>query len=372
MNGSSLKLILTSGFAMFSMFFGSGNLVFPILIGIDAQQSFMYSILGFILTGVCLPFLGLVGIMQFQGDRKAYFKKLTPIPAFILTLIMLSLMGPLGIIPRCASVSYGGFAAMFPTCPLWVFNACFCIVIASLIWQKNRIVEIIGIYLTPIKLGSFILLIIIGLLLANQILTEGAAPMSCLQEGIRQGYQTMDLVASFFFGGAIYEYLKTHLQNNSSDSQNIQKTLLNLGIKASIFGGLLLSLCYVGFVMLGAKYAFILKDVPKESFLMVIAHYTIGSISVPFVGITLIVSCLATATITASLFTDFIQDDVFRNRLARNQCIVITLVMAYALSLLGFSGICIFLSAILEWVYPFLMVYAAYQMVMYFYKQKTI
>lgn len=364
-NKSTLGIVLTSGFAMFSMFFGSGNLVFPVQVGIEAQSSFLFSILGFVLTGVCLPFLGLVGIMQFEGDRHRYFSKLTPIPAFMLTLLMLSLMGPLGIIPRCASVSFGGFISLFPSTPLWVFNAAFILVIAALIWQRNRIVEIIGVYLTPIKLGSFILLIIIGVYFANRPLDAGLDPIHCLTQGVKKGYQTMDLIASFFFGSAIYEYIRSHV-NPDLPLEQKKSLLLSLGIKASIVGGSLLALCYVGLVILGAKYAPILAGIKQESYLMVIAKETLGNYAVAFVAMTLIVSCLATATITASIFADFMQEDVTRNKMNRKIAIIFTLALAYSLSLLGFEGICKFLESILEWVYPFLMIFALYQMVCYF------
>ncbi len=364
-NKSTFGIVLTSGFAMFSMFFGSGNLVFPVQIGIEAQSSFLFSILGFVLTGVCLPFLGLVGIMQFEGDRHRYFSILTPIPAFLLTLLMLGLMGPLGIIPRCASVSFGGFISLFPSTPLWGFNAAFILVIAALIWQRNRIVEIIGVYLTPIKLGSFILLILIGLLFANSTLQEGPAALYCLTQGVEKGYQTMDLVASFFFGSAIYEYIRSHISQDLPLEQK-KSHLLSLGIKASMVGGSLLAVCYVGLVILGAKYAPMLVGIKPESYLMVIAKETLGHYAVAFVAMTLIVSCLATATITASIFADFMQEDVTRNKVNRKIAVIFTLALAYSLSLLGFEGICNFLGSILEWVYPFLMLFALYQMVYYF------
>lgn len=372
MNNSSLGLILTAGFAMFSMFFGSGNLVFPVHIGIDAQQSYLFSILGFALTGVCLPFLGLLGIMQFKGDRVKYFSSLTPIPAFLLTLLMLALMGPLGIIPRCASVSYGGMAALFPSFPLWLFNGLFCLVITMLIWQRNKIVEIIGVYLTPIKLGSFIILIVIGLAVASRSLSTGPSGLSCLTEGVQQGYQTLDLIASFFFGSTIYEYLKSRLSTQYKDTAILDKKLLSHGIKASLFGGFLLTLCYVGFVLLGAKYAPSLTNIAKESYLMVIAKESMGSIAVAFVAVTLTVSCLATSTITASLFADFLEKDITRNRLNRKQSIVITMIVSYALSLLGFQGICAFLGQILEWIYPFLMLYAVIQIGRYIYTKGAV
>ncbi len=365
---SSLKLSLIAGFAMFSMFFGSGNLVFPILIGAEAQSSYVYAILGFVITAVCVPFLGLLGIMQAQGDRRIYFSTLGKAPAFILTLLMLMLIGPFGVIPRCVSVAFGGFEVIFPTLPLWVFSLVFCLLTTILIWRRNKIVDIIGVFITPVKLGSFILLIIIGLIVSEQHLSAGIAPFLSFKEGIHQGYQTMDLVASFFFGSAIYEYLKGHLSADTSE-----KKLLKLGVMASLVGGLLLALCYIGFVILGARYGHILANAPKEALLTIVAQQTLGSYAVPFIAFTLAVSCLATATILATLFADFLQHDIARDKISRPYAIAITIATSYAMSLLGFQGICVLLGTILEWVYPLLIIYAIFQIGKHMYaSSKTV
>jgi LIVCS family branched-chain amino acid:cation transporter len=289
------------------------------------------------------------------------------VPAFILTAIMLSLIGPAGIMPRCAIVSYGGVESMFPAFPLWIFSAIFCLMITALVWNKSKIVDIIGVYLTPLKLGSFILLIVIGLVLATRILDAGPDITTTFTLGLKRGYQTMDLVASFFFGSTIYHYIRHHL-TDADDSVNdpaLDRQILSLGFKASLVGGALLSLCYVGFVLLGAKYAHLLAGVPKEALLMEISKDTIGQYAVPFVAVTLLVTCLATSTIVAALFADFLQADVLRNKISRKAAIIITMVITYAISLLGFEGICAMLGAILEWVYPFLMVFALYMMIRY-------
>src|SRR5712692_3028631 len=50
-----------SGMAIFSMFFGGGNLIFPLWMG-STTSSTTVSILGFILSGVLLPFYGIFPI----------------------------------------------------------------------------------------------------------------------------------------------------------------------------------------------------------------------------------------------------------------------------------------------------------------------
>ncbi|MES2607252.1 MAG: branched-chain amino acid transport system II carrier protein [Pseudomonadota bacterium] len=354
---STTKLVLTAGFAMFSMFFGSGNLIFPLLIGFKSQSLYIYAILGFSITAVCVPFLGMLGMMKFKGDRKEYFSVLGKTPAFILTLLMLMLMGPFGVIPRCVDVAFGGFEVMYPALPLWVFSAFFCTSIGALIWRTNSIVDIIGLFLTPIKLGSYILLIVVGIYFATPVTHSEIAPSASFFLGLHKGYQTMDLLASFFFASTIYHYLKSALGKNESDEK-----LIRMGILASLVGGVLLAACYIGLVMLGHLYSPFLANVPQESMLAVIAQQTLGRYAVPFIAVTLAISCLATATILAALFADFVKEDICKNKISRPHAIIFTVIASFSLSLLGFETICNWLGYILEWIYPFLMAFSVYQL----------
>jgi len=352
----SHKLVLTAGFAMFSMFFGSGNLVFPLLVGYETSDHYVYAIAGLIITAVCVPFLGLLGMIQFKGDRREYFASLGKVPAFLLTLLMLSLMGPFGVIPRCITVAFGGLGLMFPDLSFALFSFCFCILTGILIWKRNQIVNIIGLVLTPFKLGGIVLLILAGLYFGDGPVATFQTPKDAFNLGFLQGYQTMDLIAGFFFACTIYEYLKINLV--SKGGLDDEKNLLKKGIYASLIGALLLSLVYVGFVMLGAEYAPYLKGVAPESLLVEIARHALGQYSMPIVAFTLAVSCLATATVLTTLVVDFLQEDISRNRLTRPQSIGITLSATFGMSLLGFQSICAFLGTALTWIYPFLVIYS--------------
>ena len=356
----SYKIVLTAGFAMFSMFFGSGNLVFPLLVGFKSLASYPYAILGFILTAVCVPFLGLLGIMQYQGDRKAYFASLTKGVSFTLVLMMLTLMGPFGVIPRCITVAFGGITVLEPALPFWVFSLGFCLLTGALIWKRNRIVSIIGLVLTPFKLGSIILLIGFGLWYGEQTLPTAQPALESFWLGVSQGYQTMDLMAAFFFACTIYEYLKIQLAEKGQFQPNFQQ-LFRYGLQASLMGAALLGIVYVGFTILGAKYAPYLQTTAPESMLVEIANHALGRYAVPFVAFTLAVSCLATATVLTTLFVDFLQEEISCNRLSRPQSIIVTLILTFGMSLLGFQVICQWLGATLEWIYPLLVVYAILQ-----------
>ena len=152
-----LKTVLTAGFAMFSMFFGSGNLVFPLMLGTQTLQHSFSALGGFFITAVIVPFLGLIAMIAFNGDRERFFGTLGKGTGFVLTFLILALIGPFAVIPRCITVAYGGLQLIWPHLSFVGFSAFFCILTGVLIWHPNKVVGIIGLVLTPLKLGGIAL-----------------------------------------------------------------------------------------------------------------------------------------------------------------------------------------------------------------------
>lgn len=115
------------GFAIFSMFFGSGNLVFPLQIGQNSGKQWIFGFLGLFITGILLPFLGLFVIKLHRGSYTAFFGEAGAFARFSLPLFTLSLLGSFGVVPRCITVAHGGIEYIFPEIPLGVFSCFFCI-----------------------------------------------------------------------------------------------------------------------------------------------------------------------------------------------------------------------------------------------------
>lgn len=246
---SRLNLVLTSGLAMFAMFFGSGNLVFPLAIGAETTSNVMYSIIGVAVTGVCVPFLGLLAMILFDGDRSAAFSYIGKWPAFLLTLAMLSLMGPLGVAARCIIVAYGGIAQFFPEISLEIFGIIWSVITGGLILSKGGWINIIGRYLTPVLLVSIAFIVGAGFWYAPSLGASSLSVKESFMVGLNQGYQTMDLLAAFFFSVTVVNYLRKALEGAPI------KEVLQMSLGASFVGALLLMLVYIGFVVLGAFYS---------------------------------------------------------------------------------------------------------------------
>jgi LIVCS family branched-chain amino acid:cation transporter len=354
----SWRLVIMSGFAMFSMFFGSGNLVYPLITGVQVGGNLLPATIGFLITAVFVPFLGLLGMMLFEGNRNEFFSAFGRPIAFALTLFMFILIGPFAVIPRCITVAFGSISLMFPSLPLALFSCIFCVTIGFLIWQRNRVVDIIALFLTPLKFGSIAALVVLGIWMGVTPQTTPIEGIKALRLAAFEGYQTMDLIAAFFFACTIHEYLRMRLQAYGSVDK---KHLLKLSLYSSFFGGLLLSIVYIGFLFLGAQYAPILVGVDCESMLAVIAQHTLGIYGMPVVSLTLAVSCLATATVLSTLFVDFLQEDICQNKISRMQAIMITLLIAFFVSLFGFQSIRVVLGLILYYIYPVLILFTIYQ-----------
>lgn len=350
---SYTRLVFVAGFAMFSMFFGSGNLVFPLMIGVKTLDQFHIASIGLMITGVLVPFVGLLSMIYYSGNRQLFFKSLGAPAAFVLTFSMLSLMGPFGVLPRCIIVAHGGVDLVFEGLSAPVFNGVFCAVTAFLAWHKSRIIELIGTFLTPLLLLGIFALIAAGLFLGPTPASSDLTTNGALAEGLLQGYQTMDLLAAFFFSATTVIFIARALTTHE-DKQNLER----LSLTACLIGAFLLSLVYLGFVCLGAKYAPVLCQVAPEKLLVVIAEQSLGPLALPLAAIVIALATLTTATILASLFADFLQKDMLQEKIPRWLALIITLIIGYTFSLLGFSDLASWIANALMIAYPALIGYA--------------
>lgn len=346
--------ILTAGLAVFAMLFGAGNIVFALSIGHFAQSNNPYAIFGLLLSGVAVPLLGLIAIILFNGDYKNFFDRIGKWPSALLMFLIMSLLGPFGVIPRCIALSYSTVKLSLPGVPFILFSLACCLLIFAVTWKRSRVLEILGRFLTPLKLGSLILLIIVGLFYAPSMPETSQSGMTVFMKGFFDGYQTMDLLGTFFIGSVILDYIRKKAL--TSDENTGCKTLINGAIKASCLGFFLLSIIYLGFSYLSAFYSGGLSTANPEELVGGIALLVLGAKGGIFVCFMVTLACLTTAIAFSSIFADYVHKDLSRGKISYLTCLIATLVTAFLISTLDFGGIIRMLAPILQLCYPAIIV----------------
>lgn len=343
----NLWLIFSTGFALFSMFFGSGNLVFPITVGLDSGGHYEIAGLGILLTGVVVPFLGVLGMMLYRGDINAFFSCFGKTGIFIFSLMALALMGPFGVLARCLTVAHGALLPLFPDASLPVTSLVMCAVIFLLAVNKSKIVPMLGSVLTPFLLSSIAAIVYFGISQGSFPPATEAPVWDAFKNGFFQGYQTMDLLAAFFFSTFVIKHLHAHASEGCSE-----QTLLKVFLKASLVGATILAAIYGALVAMGWLHAPMLKGVPPQEMLGLIAMESLGAYAAPCVCLAVVCACLTTAIVLTSLFADFLRHQVAADKIGNWHALFATLLIGFMVSNLDFAGIASFLGPILEAVYP--------------------
>ncbi|MEF9917597.1 MAG: branched-chain amino acid transport system II carrier protein, partial [Lachnospiraceae bacterium] len=108
----SNKNLLLIGITLFSMFFGAGNLIFPPYLGAQAGSLTWIAFLGFAISAIGLPILGVIAVAK-SGGLSVLAGRVHPLFAPVFTLLIYLSIGPCLAIPRTASTSFEMAAVPF-------------------------------------------------------------------------------------------------------------------------------------------------------------------------------------------------------------------------------------------------------------------
>lgn len=245
------KQMIMISFMLFSMFFGAGNLIFPPFLGQMAGEHTVGAVLGFLITAVVLPVLGVVVVAQFDGlDRLG--NQVGRGFSYIFTILVYVALGPGLAIPRAASVPFE--MAVAPYMPqsanltIWmlIYSLIFFSIALWLCLNPGKIVDWLGIILTPALL-ILLLVLFIGFLIKGEALI--AAPQPAYEaapflQGFTEGYLTMDTLAGLNFGIVIATTL-------TSFGMTEKKSILRSTVWAGIWAGIILAIVYLMLTYMG-------------------------------------------------------------------------------------------------------------------------
>lgn len=340
------RSILTYGFAIFAMFFGSGNLVFPLQIGFTSGSHWAVGFFGLLLTGILLPFFGLFVIKLHKGNYDKFFDEAGSFARVILPLFTLSLLGSFGVVPRCIAVAHGGISYLAPDLSLIIFSALFCIVTFLFCLKDQVMITILGKWMSPILLVSLLGLIGIGLWHAPPPVRSSNFN-DAFFSGFLTGYQTMDLFAAFFFSALIFKQIQKSFPEGASDRE-----ILRSAVIPSIIGSSMLAIIYLGFVFLGSHYAYQIANTEPEMMLPTIVMSLLGNSATVIIAIAMVFSCLTTAVALNNIYARYLCTFFKLGDKSFPIMLLVTTVISFIISLLDFRGIAAFLAPALEISYP--------------------
>ncbi len=361
--------LCATGLAIFAMFFGAGNIIFPLALGKQALEQTPYAILGLIITAVLVPFSGLLAMFLYQGQIRAFFGHLGQRFGLLLAFFIIALLGPLGSTPRCIALSFSTLNLAYPGVQPAIFNALACGCLFLMAYKKQRLLNILGYLLTPLLLALLGFIMVKGWEVSpsNSFSLGHMDTSAALWKGLKDGYNTMDLLAAFFFAPVII----TLAQAKTKRLPNAKSRLFFV-LQASGIGATLLAVVYIGFSLLAASHAENLQETPAEQLLAAMALNILGPQAGLIVCLTVVLACLTTAIALITAFAGFVHQELLGGRNSYPMILALSVLMTYLVSSFEFQGISQFLTPVLNICYPILMILTGYNLIERLYRLKGI
>lgn len=341
------------GSMLFGLFFGAGNLIFPVYLGQQAGKNVGLAIIGLLITGVGLPLLG-VASMGITGSNSVFdlAGKVNRPFAYVFTILLYMTMGPLFAIPRLATISFQLGIAPFvdkghQSLVLLIFSAIFFVVTWLLSRKPSKLMTYVGKWLTPIFLVLLGILIVTAFIkpMGNlQAVPQNQYATSPILTGFTEGYNTMDALASLAFGVVVIDTIKslgiTHPGQIAKDT--IKSGVISVVIMGVIYGFLaLIGTMSVAKLPLASNGGVTLAQV---------FNYYFGSFGSLLLALIAIIACLKTSIGLTTAFGET-AEEMFPK--FKYQIILIVVgVISFLIANIGLTKLINYSTPVLMFLYP--------------------
>lgn len=344
-----LSDILICGFALFAIFFGAGNLIFPPYLGVISGNQWSTAALAFILSDPMLPVLGVIVTAFLGGQAEDLGKRVSPRFAILIGSIAILLIGPFFSVPRTGATTHEVFVQTFiPSAPQWITSLVFFGLTLYLALNPSRVIDAIGKYLTP---GLILILILVfvaalinppGPMLANQ--QADLFPMA-----YREGYQTMDALGASLMTGIVITDLK---RRGYTD----QKTQLRATIWVGLVAMVLLAIVYASLTYAGATVSsFYTAESDRTHIFVGMINHLLGGWGNFAMGIVVSLACLTTSVGLTSTCGNFFQS-ISKGKWSYRKIVILTVFVEFVISLLGVNAIINVAVPVLTAIYPVMII----------------
>lgn len=294
------KDTFVTAFALFSLFFGAGNLILPPLLGFKSGGLWWLVAMGFCISAVLIPILGILAHAKLQGTMFNFAEKVSPVFSLVYCFIVYAISISLPS-PRTASVTHEiAVLPFFNSSSVLTSTIYFGLVFVFVI-NRSKILNIIGKVLTPAII--LILLLLIGITLFSYDFIFGETSISSpFSDGILEGYQTFDAIGAVVVGGVII--ISINLKKVSATYEEKKSMIARAGWLA----GLGLFLIYTGLILTGALNSTSFDaEISRTGLLSGISTKTLGNTANLFLSILVALACFTTAIGIVTGTADFVK-----------------------------------------------------------------
>lgn len=340
--------ILVLGLALFAMFFGAGNLIFPPYLGFKAGEVWEVGFLAFVIVDVGMACVAVFAMSRGDGTIFSVTGLIGHKMGSLINTVIVVCIGPFLAIPRTAATTYE--MAVNPLLPElsggeFVFYLLFFLVVFLLTVRKSAVVDIVGKILTPLMVVVLAYLIIRGILSPLGEIQEKMNLAQAAQEGIVAGYQTMDTLAALVFAIII---ISSAAQKGYTGKKEKNRAM----IASCAVAGVLLALVYGGLSYLGATVCDLYgEDITQAQLLIQIIRAILGDGGMILLGIVVGLACLTTAIGLVSSSSAYFED-LLGGRVPYKVIVTVITVGSFAIANFGLSTIISIASPVLSLLYP--------------------
>ncbi|WP_315117642.1 branched-chain amino acid transport system II carrier protein [uncultured Clostridium sp.] len=337
------------GLALFAMFFGSGNLIFPPYLGKLVGNSYPLAIIGFLMTGVGLPLLGILACAKIGGTFREISLKVGNLFSIIATTAIVLAIGPMLAIPRTAATTFElSIQPIFPNFPILPAIVIYFIINLAFVIKPSSIVDTIGKILTPVLLLLLTIIIIKGIITPiDPIVNTGFK--NVFSNSLIEGYQTMDAMASVIFASIVISTVKAKGYTETSDV--IKMTSIS-GIVAVIGLGFV----YGGLMYIGSQTSSIFPEsITKTALVTEIVNKLLGYSGNIILALAVGLACLTTSIGLTSSASSFFEK-ISNGKLSYKFNAIVISITSIIIASMGVDTIVSLAVPILQILYPIVIV----------------
>lgn len=304
----SSKDYLYLGSMLFGLFFGAGNLIFPVHMGQEAGANVWPAIIGFLITGIGLPFLGIIAI-GISGENGLFdlASRVHKGYGYFFTVALYLVIGPFFAMPRLAATSFEiGLTPFVAESQKTLFLAIFSILFFALSWwfsrNPSKLLDYVGKFLNPLFLALLAILIVMSFVkpIANihDITVLGKYRDHAFFTGFQNGYNTLDVLASLAFGIIVVNTLKN---KGVTKKSTITADTFKSGAVSVLLMGIIYSFLSLMGTMSMGKF-----DLSENGGIALtqIAHYYLGTGGSIILALIVVVACLKTTIGLTTAFSE--------------------------------------------------------------------